>query len=54
MVVEIARDTIVRMQKGMVVDLPEEEAKRLISFGNAVEKKIEKPAPKKAVKKKED
>lgn len=53
MLVEIARDTIVRMQKGTVIELPEAEAKRLISFGNAVEKKIEKPAPKKAAKKKE-
>ena len=40
MVVKLLHDTIVRMKAGMVLDLPDEEAKRLISFNNAkVEKK---------------
>lgn len=35
MKVEITRDTIVRVKKGAVIDVSEEEAKRLISFKNA-------------------
>lgn len=39
MVVKLLHDTIVRMKAGMVLDLPDEEAKRLISFNNAKEEK---------------
>lgn len=45
--IELLRDTIVRHPKGTVVEVTEEEAKRLIAFGNG--KKAE--APKKATKK---
>ena len=37
MKVVLTRDTIVRMPKGTVVDVSEEEAKRLKSFGNAAD-----------------
>lgn len=55
MLVKILRNTVVRMEKGAVVDLPEEEAKRLAAFHNAeivAEEKAAKPATKKAVNKK--
>lgn len=39
MIVKLLHDTIVRMKAGMVLDLPDEEAKRLISFNNAKEEK---------------
>lgn len=56
MLVKILRNTVVRMEKGAVVDLPEEEAKRLAAFHNAEiiaeEKKAAKPATKKAANKK--
>lgn len=44
MIVKLLHDTIVRMKAGTILDLPDEEAKRLISFNNAKEekKKIEK------------
>lgn len=35
MKVILTRDTTVRMKKGTIVDVPEEEAKRLKAFGNA-------------------
>lgn len=35
MKVKITRDTIVRMPAGTVVDVPDDEGKRLIAFGNA-------------------
>lgn len=46
MKVEIKRDTIVRFGKGSVIEVADEEGKRLISLGNAAEVK-EKPKPKK-------
>ena len=55
MLVKILRNTVVRMEKGAVVDLPEEEAKRLAAFRNAeivAEEKTAKPATKKAANKK--
>lgn len=47
--VEILRDTVVRMSKGAVVEVSDEEAKRLAAFGNAkiVTEKAAKPAAKK-------
>ena len=48
MLVKLLRDTFVKFQKNAVVEVSEEEGKRLIAFRNAVE---EKPAPKKAAKK---
>ena len=36
MKVELKRDTIVRFSKGTVLEVSEEEASRLIAFGNAV------------------
>lgn len=46
MKVELKRDTIVRFSKGAVLEVSEEEASRLIAFGNAVA--VEKEEPKKA------
>lgn len=37
--VEILRDTLVRMPKGTVTEVTDEEAKRLAAFGNAKEVK---------------
>lgn len=48
MTVELTRDTIVRFPAGTILEVSEEEAKRLESLGNA---KI-KTAPKKAAKEK--
>ena len=48
MLVKLLRDTFVKFQKNTVVEVSEEEGKRLIAYRNAVE---EKPAPKKAAKK---
>ena len=47
MKVEILRDTVVRHPKGEIVEVSEQEAARLIVFGNAkkVEVKAEAPAP---------
>lgn len=36
MLVRLVNDTIVRFKKGSVLDLSEDEARRLIAFGNAV------------------
>lgn len=52
MKVEIKRDTIVRFGKGSVIEVADEEGKRLISFGNAAEVK-EEPKPKKKTTKKQ-
>lgn len=46
MLVKIKRNTIVRVAKDTVIDLPPEEVKRLISLGNA------EPAAEKKTKKK--
>ena len=35
MIVTVNKDTVVRVKKGTVLDLPEEEAKRLFALGNA-------------------
>lgn len=48
MLVKLLHDTLVKFPKNMVVEVSEEEGKRLIMLGNAEE---EKPAPKKAAKK---
>lgn len=48
MIIELTNNTIVRFEKGSVLEVSEEEGKRLIAFNNAVEKKT---APKKAAKK---
>lgn len=45
--VEITHDTIVRFAKGSVIEVSENEALRLIAFGNAKEVKPTQ-APKKA------
>ncbi len=50
MKVKLVNDTVVRFAKGTTLDVSDEEGKRLIAFGNAVEeeKKAEaKPAKKK-------
>ena len=46
MKVELKRDTIVRFPKGTVLEVSDEEAARLIAFGNAVviEKAIMQPS----------
>lgn len=52
MKVEILHDSLVKFPKGAVIEVSDEEAKRLASLGNAkvvIEEK--KPAPKKAAKK---
>lgn len=51
MTVELLRDTIVKFPQGTVLEVSEEEGKRLMAFNNA--KPVEKSAPKKAAKKKE-
>lgn len=45
--VELTRDTIVRHPAGTVLKVTDEEAARLIAFGNAKEKPVKKPAEKK-------
>lgn len=35
--VELTRDTVVRLPKGTVIAVPDQEGKRLIAFHNAVE-----------------
>jgi len=47
MKIKLTRDTIVRFEAGKVLDVSEEEAKRLFAFKNAVPAEEEKPAPKK-------
>lgn len=47
MKVEVLHDTIIRFPKGAVVEVSEEEARRLIAFGNAREAQQEKKARKK-------
>lgn len=37
--VELTKDTVVRLPKGTVIAVSDEEGKRLIAFHNAVEKK---------------
>lgn len=56
MTIELLRDTVVRFPKGAVIEVSDEEAKRLASLGNAkaVVKEEKKPAPKKAAKKKDE
>lgn len=39
MVIKLLHDTVVRIKAGTVMDLPEEEAKRLISLNNAQKEK---------------
>lgn len=46
MTVEILHDTIVRFAEGSVIEVSDEEGKRLIAFKNA--KECKKTAPKKA------
>lgn len=41
MLVKLLHDTIVRLKEGTVIELPEEEAKRLMAFGNAQKEKKE-------------
>lgn len=43
MKVKITHDTLVRFPMGAILDLPEEEAKRLMSLGNAETVVEEKP-----------
>lgn len=45
MKIQLTRDTIVRHKAGEILELPEEECRRLIAFGNAS------PAPEKKTKK---
>lgn len=45
--VEILRDAFVKFPKGAVVEVSEEEARRLIAFGNAKEAQQEKKTRKK-------
>jgi len=47
MKIELTHDTSVRYPKGTILDLPEEEAKRLMCFNNAVAVE-EEAKPKKA------
>lgn len=49
MKVEILRDTLVRVNKGAVIEVPEAEGRRLMAFHNAVE--VKEPAKKPAKKK---
>ena len=53
MKIEILHDSLVKFSKGAVIEVSDEEAKRLASLGNAKAVVIEekKPAPKKAAKK---
>jgi hypothetical protein len=44
MKVELLHDTVVRFQKGEILEVSEEEGKRLIAFGNA--KPVKEPAKK--------
>lgn len=37
MKIQLTRDTIVRHKAGEILELPEEECRRLIAFGNASE-----------------
>lgn len=50
MLVKLTRDTIVRFGKDTVLEVSDEEASRLIAFGNAV--KVKKKAEPKPAKKK--
>lgn len=53
MKVKILRDTVIRMDKGAIVEVSDAEAKRLAAFGNAepaAEEKAAKPAAKKKAK----
>lgn len=48
MKIKLLRDTVVRFQGGTVIEVSEEEAKRLIAFRNAEPvKETKKPAKKK-------
>lgn len=49
MLIKLLHDTLVKFPKDAVIEVSEQEAKRLIAFRNAVE---EKPVPKKAAKEK--
>ena len=42
--IKLARDTMVKLAAGTIIEVPEEEAKRLFALKNAVEyRKAEKP-----------
>lgn len=49
MLVKLTHDTAVRFSEGTVLEVSEQEGKRLIAFGNAVEEK--KAEPEKTTKK---
>lgn len=47
MLVTVNKDTIVRVIKGTTLDLPDEEARRLIMLGNAEKAEADKPKKRK-------
>lgn len=51
MKIKLTHDTIVRFPAGSVLEVSEEEAKRLMAFSNAVPAEAEKPAEKPKAKK---
>lgn len=51
MLVQLTHDTIVRFPAGAILEVSEEEAKRLMAFNNATPAEAEKPAEKPKAKK---
>lgn len=51
MLVKLTRDTVVRFAKGLVLEVSDEEASRLLAFNNAVKVEEKKAAAKPAKKK---
>ncbi len=49
MLIKLNRDTLVKLPKDFVIEVTDEEAKRLISLGNA-EAEVKKEEPKKVTK----
>lgn len=52
MLVKLTHDTSVRYPKDSILEVTDEEGKRLIAFGNAIKTEVEKAEPKKKTKKK--
>lgn len=51
MKIKLTHDTIVRFPAGAVLEVSDEEAKRLMAFNNAIPAEAEKPAEKPKAKK---
>ena len=54
MKVELKHDTIVRFSKGTILEVSEQEASRLIAFGNAVKVKEPEEKTKRSTKKRSE